>query len=508
MKSSTSRRTIAIAALALLAALAPATARQAAPPYKDSKTIPDTPAYKRAQEIALLINGEASVTEVEAYMTKNCTPQFLADFPLSEVTGYLDQVQSFHGTLEVSYARSYEPPRPATNAVLIVRGSESEAWQAIVVDVEEAEPHRIATYQLAPARPPSDLQPAEILPDPQIAEKLSAYVDRLAAKDAFSGTVLLAKDGKVFMTKAAGIANRDFDAKVNLDTKFNLGSMNKMMTAVACMQLVEAGKLSLEDPVSKHLGNDWLPKVDKKKVRLKHLLTHTSGLGSYFTDEWDRASRTLYRTVDDWKPIIKNDTLAFEPGTRWQYSNTGMLVAGAIIEKVSGVDYYQYIPNHSTWPAGMTKTDFFETHPVTRNLPVGYEKQNVAGGRPIYRNNLYRHVVRGGPAGGGYSTVTDLLKFDQALRSEKLVKRASLDQLWRAYPELKSEGYGLGFSIETGPAGRIVGHTGGFTGISAGLALYLDAGYTIAVLSNYGGVATVVESRARELIQQGRVANQ
>jgi CubicO group peptidase (beta-lactamase class C family) len=248
--------------------------------------------------------------------------------------------------------------------------------------------------------------------------------------------------------------------------------------------------------------------VDKKKVKLKHLLTHTSGLGSYFTDEWSRSSRALYRTVDDWKPIIKDETLAFEPGTRWQYSNTGMLVAGAIIEKVSGVDYSQYVRDNITGPAGMSNTDFYETDLVNRNLAMGYEKSSGPGGRTIYRNNLYQHVVRGGPAGGGYSTVSDLLKFDQALRGEKLVKRTSLDQLWRAYPELKSENYGLGFGIEMGPWGRMVGHTGGFTGISAALAMYLDAGYTIAVLSNYGGVAPVVEARARELIQQGRVANQ
>src|SRR6185503_14830216 len=102
---------------------------------------------------------------------------------------------------------------------------------------------------------------------------------------------------------------------------FNLGSMNKMITGVAVLMLVRQGKLSLDDPIGKYLDATWLPKVDKNKVLVKHLLTHTSGLGSYFNDAYVRSSRLLYRTVDDYKPLVADDTLAFEPGTRWAYSN-------------------------------------------------------------------------------------------------------------------------------------------------------------------------------------------
>ncbi|MBK7406471.1 MAG: beta-lactamase family protein [Phycisphaerales bacterium] len=238
-------------------------------------------------------------------------------------------------------------------------------------------------------------------------------------------------------------------------------------------------------------------------MRIKHLLTHTSGLGSYFTEEWDRSSRGLYHTVDDWKPIVAHETLAFEPGTSWQYSNTGMLLAGAIIESVTGGSYYDYIREHVTGPAGMTDSGFFETDHVNRNLAVGYEP--IEGSDPLeYRNNLYLHVVRGGPAGGGYSTVHDLFRFGQALRAHKLVGQDSLDQLWRTYPELGSATYGLGFGVLQTPAGRVVGHSGGFPGISASLNMYLDEGYTIAVLANLGDVASMVDERARMLIAQGR----
>ena len=497
----------------VLAALAPAVlmtllpggarAQQMPGPYKDSRTIPDTPAYRRALEIKDLVNkGDAAA--VEAYAKENFAREFLEAFPLAEHTEMFARVHSVNGELGVVAARTYDPPRPVSQAVLILRGELSEAWRAIVCEVDEAPPHKIVSLQFAPARQPSDLPPAEKLTDDEIAKELGGYVDRLAAHELFSGTVLVAEDGKPLIAKAVGIANRDFDAPVKLDTKFNLGSMNKMMTGVACMQLVEAGKLSLEDPVSKFLGDDWLPKVDKSKVKVKHLLTHTSGLGSYFTEEWQRSSRALYRSIEDWKPICRDETLAFEPGTSWQYSNTGMLVAGAVVEKASGMDYYEYVRTHITGPAGMTNSDFYETDMVNKNLAVGYEREKGPNGSAVYRNNLYAHVVRGGPAGGGYSTVEDLLKFDQALRNGKLLKKESLDQLWRPYPEIGSEEYGLGWGIDERAGGKVVGHTGGFDGISAAFNMYLDAGYTVVTLSNMGGAAQLVQDKARSLIEQGR----
>ena len=487
----------------VLSLLAPTTARaQTAPdPYSDSKVIPETQAYERAVELVELLNKD-DADAVEAYARGAFAGPFLDAVPMEGHRAAFAGFRGEAGPLEVHGARSYTPPRPETTATLIVWSTWLEAWRAIVVEVDGD--GKIASLRFSQARPPSDLPKAEALTDEQIAESLGGFVDRLAARDAFSGTVLLAKGGKVLLTKAVGIANRDFDVPVTLDTKFNLGSMNKMMTAVACMQLVEAGKLSLDDPIAKYLGEDWLPKVDKSKVKVRHLLTHTSGLGSYFTEEWDRASRALYRTVDDWKPLVSEETLAFEPGTEWQYSNTGMLIAGAVVEKASGSDYYAYVREHITGPAGMVNTDCYELDKANRKIAVGYEKEVGADGAVVWHNNLYQHVVRGGPAGGGYSTVEDLFRFDQALRGEKLVKRASLDQLWRAYPELSSEGYGLGFGVERSPVGAIVGHSGGFNGISSVLSMYLDAGWTIAVMSNLGGgAATGVEGKARELISAG-----
>lgn len=261
-------------------------------------------------------------------------------------------------------------------------------------------------------------------PRPDVVAELKAYVERLAQADSFSGAVLIAKDGKPLWSAAYGMADKNFNVPNKLDTKFNLGSMNKMFTAVAIAQLVERGVLSFDDPVSK-----WLPNAlsdgTGDKVRIKHLLSHTSGLGSYFTDEWDNASRARYRSVDDFMAFAKEEKLAFEPGTRWQYSNTGMLVAGKVIEAATKQSYFDYVRENIYKPAGMINTDAYELDYVTPNLAVGYQRENSAAG-PRWRNNIFMHVIKGGPAGGGYSTVEDLLRFDIALRSGKLVNRANV----------------------------------------------------------------------------------
>ncbi len=439
------RTGVILVLLSLLVAPTSTRGQSGPDPYTDSTVLPQTRAFERTLELVeLFAHGDADAAE--AYARTAFAGRFLDAFPMADHRAAFVDFRRENGPLRVHGARTYVPSRPDSMATLIVWSTWMETWRAIVLEVDAE--GQVASLQFSAARPPSDLPKAEVLTDAQLAERLGGFVDRLAARNAFSGTLLLAKDGKVLLTKAIGIAHRDFDVPVTLDTKFNLGSMNKMLTAVACMQLAEQGKLALDDPIANYLGSDWLPKVDKSRVEVRHLLTHTSGLGSYFTEEFDRSSRALYRTVDDWKPLVRDETLAFEPGTQWQYSNTGMLIAGAVVENASGSDYYAYVRTHITGPAGMTNTDCYETDKANRKLAVGYEQEIGADGAVSWHNNLYQHVVRGGPAGGGYSTVEDLFRFGQALRAAKLLTRASLDQLWRPYPELSSEGYGLGFAVE------------------------------------------------------------
>jgi CubicO group peptidase (beta-lactamase class C family) len=304
--------------------------------------------------------------------------------------------------------------------------------------------------------------------------------------------------------RAAGEASKAFHAANMVDTRFNLGSMNKMFTAVAIAQLAAEGRLSLDDPLSKHLDESWLPHEVADQVAIRHCLNHTSGLGSYFNETFWRSSRDLYRAVEDYKPLVAGETLAFAPGASWSYSNTGFLLLGAVIESVTGQSYFDYVSERVYAPAGMTRSDSFEMDRPVEDLAIGYIPEYGEDGGKRYRNNLFMHVIKGGPAGGGYSTVRDLLAFDVALRSGKLVPASWRDELWKARPDAASPDYGYGFAVEQGPLGRVVGHGGGFPGLNGQLDMYLDAGYTVAVLSNYDGGAGPVAQLAGGLLQRVR----
>ena len=175
-----------------------------------------------------------------------------------------------------------------------------------------------------------------------------------------------------------------------------------------------------------------------------------------------------------------------------------MLLAGVVVEKASGTDYHRYIRENVTGPAGMINTDCYEMDEPVPNLAIGYshDMSRTMG----WTNNLFKHVVKGGPAGGGFSTVEDLLRFDQALRSHKLLNAEYTAMIMTAKPELNSTRYGFGFGIRGEPGNRIVGHGGGFSGINSNLDMFLDTGYTSAVMANQDGAASRVAERIRKLL--------
>ncbi|HEU4387118.1 MAG TPA: serine hydrolase domain-containing protein [Blastocatellia bacterium] len=475
--------TVAIALLLSLVPV-PVSAQQSQPAN-------DTPAARRALEFVKVINS-GTREEVEAYVKGNYAPAFLNRFSMDDHLGFVDQFRDetrgveFHSFQESS----------ANSVVALLKARLTGGWKALSIQVEADPPNRIAGIGLRPPKPPADAAPARKLSDADVVKELEAFVQKLADADAFSGSVLLARDGQPLFKRAYGLASKEFDVPNRVDTKFNLGSMNKMFTAVAIAQLVERGKLSFDDPLSKFLP-DFPTKEAAEKIRIKHLLTHTSGLGSYFNRKFMESSRALYRTVDDMMKLAIDEKPAFEPGARWSYSNTGFLVLGAVIEKVTGRSYYDYIRENIYKPAGMINSDCYELDLVTPNLALGYEKEHTSSG-VRYRNNLFKHVIRGGPAGGGYSTVEDLLRFSVALRSNKLVGPEYTRLLMSPKPDLNSPRYGYGFGIDTEQG--TAGHSGGFPGISSDLTMFLNSGYTAVVMSNYGSGSPPVVEKIRELM--------
>ena len=276
--------------------------------------------------------------------------------------------------------------------------------------------------------------------------------------------------------------------------------MSKMFTAVAIGQLAERRKLSLEDEVAKHLGSDWLDPGVARRIRVRHLLSHTSGLGDYLDDErYMEASRGGDASLARYRPLLASEKVAFEPGTEWAYSNLGFLVLGAIIEVLSGQTYEDYLDLHLFQPAGMTDSGCSPADLPVPRLATGYTRGEPRGGI-AYRSNTLR-LDRGGPAGACYSTVGDLLRFERALRSGRLLGKPMLQRLWTVTPESRSVlPYGMGFSVVELPGETVVGHSGGFPGVSASFRMHLETGVTSIVLANYDGAAQAVDARLTGLL--------
>jgi CubicO group peptidase (beta-lactamase class C family) len=432
-------------------------------------------------------------TQIRRFVEEALTEKFQKLAPMEQ---HINVVQGIHqetGGVDFHSIRAYVPERKE-ETVVILKDRNFDSWRAFVIRFAGSENFLIAGLQFDIARTPSNVK-EPTLSEKQFIQTIKDLLLRLGKRDVFSGTFLIARGDEVLLEYACGEASKRFHVPNNIDTKLNLGSMNKMFTATAIAQLVEKGLLSYEDTLNTFVDESWLPNEITSKVTLHHLLTHTSGLGSYFNKTYMNSSRALFRKLDDYKPLVKDEKLAFEPGERFRYSNTGMFLLGVVVESITGQSYFEYIRENIYKPAGMKNSDCYEMDRPVENLAIGYSSDLKS--KYGWQNNLYLHVIKGGPAGGGFSTVGDLHRFAQAIQKGKLV---SVDSLKILRKDHKGDNYGYGFSLEEGPNGKVVGHSGGFSGINANLDIFLNKGYIVAVLSNYDRAASPIAEKVRQLL--------
>lgn len=316
----------------------------------------------------------------------------------------------------------------------------------------------------------------------------------------FSGTVLIAKEDKILFEYAGGYASKRFNVPNRIDTKFSLGSINKMFTTTAIMRLVENGEIALNDKLSEYLDETWLPHSVSDSIEIQHLMTHASGLGSYFTEEFFKSAKNQYRYLADFKPLVIDDRPQFTPGKSYRYSNNGMLLLGAVIEAVTGESYFNHMKGTLYQIADMPNTDCYESDQPIPNLAIGY---NVNAEKETgWENNFLWKAVKGGPAGGCYSTVHDLHKFAFNLINNKLLTPENTKKMISPKTEFHNEQYGFGFKIHQSGNILRIGHSGGFVGIDGNLDIYPNTGLIIAILSNHGGGADAVVEKARKLFEE------
>lgn len=311
--------------------------------------------------------------------------------------------------------------------------------------------------------------------------EIQSRVDKALQQMDFNGSVLIAKDGKILLCKGYGLANFEKKIPNTSSTIFRLGSITKQFTALAILMLEEKGLLSTHDPISKYIPD--YPNGDK--ILIHHLLTHSSGI-----PEHTNQILTGYYSVDDLISIFKNQPAVFSPGTMFGYCNSNYILLGYIIEKTSGLKYADFVNQNIFIPLEMKNSRYGDS-PSLPNQAGGYQSMKPV---PVPAESFDMSIPFA--AGALSSTVEDLYKWDQALYTEKLVKKETLQKMFTPYvkiPQMNCD-YGYGWFIDKTPTKEVMNHGGAINGFSA--LIYRDPGKHLVVilLSNIEGTNYMLEA--------------
>lgn len=320
---------------------------------------------------------------------------------------------------------------------------------------------------------------------PAYSQNLDATFDKLFGEsfqpDGPGAAVLVAQKGRIIYHKAFGMANLELGVPLRPDHVFRIGSVSKQFTAAAILQLMEQGKLSLDDDLTRFIPD--YPTMGKK-ITVEHLLTHTSGIKSYtemkeWTPEVHRKDFTPAALVD----FFKNQPMDFEPGTQYQYNNSGYILLGYIIEKVSGESYGAYISEHIFKPLGMHNSYYGDVEPVIRNRAAGYSRSGTGG---AYTNAAFLSMTQPYAAGSLLSTVEDLYTWTKALHNGKVIKPESFKKATTPYilPNGSSTHYGYGLQMGNLFGSPTVEHSGGINGFLSDLVYLPKEDVCVAILTN------------------------
>ena len=327
--------------------------------------------------------------------------------------------------------------------------------------------------------PPASAQKATAPSSRQITARVDEYMKSAVEVERFSGSILIARDGQAIVSKSYGMANVELDVPNTPQTVFRLASITKQFTATAIMMLQERGKLNVNDPFCKYLTDcpaAWQP------ITIRQLLTMTSGIPGASVTEIGPL-RGLPVPWDQWLEATKKKALSSTPGEKFRYANTGYTLLGFIIERVSGKSYGEFLQENIFTPLGMRQTGYEDPRRIIKNRATGYRQ---LPGDPV-TNVPYAEIFALYAAGGIYSTTEDLLLWDQALYSDKLLSRKSIDEMFTPFKEMmpgKSYAYGWWTSQKFGR--QEIGHGGNLAGFITYIARYPSERVTVIVLSNNG----------------------
>ncbi|GLQ88268.1 serine hydrolase domain-containing protein [Dyella flagellata] len=367
----------------------------------------------------------------------------------------------------------------AHSVTVLVNGVKSHEWFKTQLAMDDA--GRVVRYFTFPTTPPESALPKD-LGDAAIAREVSEVVAEKSRDGSFSGIVVVARGTQIIASASAGYADRVKKTPISSSTQFTLASMGKMFTAASIGQLVDQKKMSFDDTVGKFFP-DYPNQTVRNKVTVGMLLSHTSGMGDFLGARTPEMMKHGVKRAEEFMPLYDKDEPKFAPGTSWAYSNAGLALAGAIVEKVSGEDYPSYIRKHIFAAAGMTGSDPNNIPYSGAKLVVPYTRMTEQGPSKTW-HEAERDI--GSPAGGSISTADDLVRFASALRDGKLESKVTFDQMVksRTTKAFGDENYGYAMEIENIYGRTVVGHGGGFQGVSTDLSMILGSPYTVVILAN------------------------
>ncbi len=383
------------------------------------------------------------------------------------------------GELEFHHAELMELPMGdrISRVLHVFARSKASGWMDFQFRVEPNPPYKLKELAfIANVAEPVYLPNGDIA-DPATLAWLSQYIDKLIEDNDLSGSVLISQGGKPLLERAFGFADAKRTQKITLETRFNLGSGNKMFTAIAIAQLVEQGKLKYSDPLIQFLP-DFPDPAFARKVTIHHLLSHTSGINEYWTSEF-KQQRVQMKDLKQFLPWIYKVGTGFEPGSQFAYSNSNFILAGLIIEKASRMDYFEYIRQHIYKPLGMTASDSYLMDGSVPNLASPLKKTPAGW-------EVAPHGRRGSSAGGGFSTPRDIVKYAQGLANGKVVSPASFKLLTTSKTRSlnSSTDYGYGFILEQHGTLSSYGHGGITSGVNFEFRHFPHIDLTVVLFCN------------------------
>lgn len=480
--------------LAPILAVAAAVAGSSASAGPISMTMPDTAAGEIGGKLITHINADTPES-IQQWASTILSTQVDADARAAIIRQLKVAVRD-SGGVDFVDARTQGPPGML---VVTIKGRRAGQLAALVLLPDPQQPGKLAMVDMVPIDDPAlyAAWPATGASQADIARLAKAALDQLVRTNDFSGCVTVTDGAKTIFDECRGLAERRFNIPVDRQTKFHIGSIGKMFTAVAIAQLVEAGKLSWNDTLAARVP-EYPDQAAAQKITVWQLLHHTAGLGDFLVPELFE-HREKFVDPADYLGLIARQPKVGDPGGEWSYSNAGYMLLGRIIENASGESYSDYIQHHVFAPAGMAASGFDRVDDIIPKLAVGYYREGSFA--KTWTADWIKVPYRASPAGGSYSTNADLVRFSAALRGGKLVKPATLAKIFDDPVPAGPGGYAAGFGDRVSHGRHIRGHAGGIEGTDANVAIVWETGATVVLTSNQGpGQSWLFAERIADLL--------